>query len=375
MNIDRLFTKDSRIFIAGHRGMVGSAILRLLISRGYNNIITRSHKELDLLDQLSVRRFFNSEPIDYVVLAAAKVGGIMANNTYRADFIYQNLMIECNVIHEAFSAGVKRLLFLGSSCIYPRLAPQPMKEDCLLSGYLESTNQPYAIAKIAGIELCQSYNRQYGTRYRCIMPTNLYGQNDNYDLENSHVLPALIRKFHLARLAQEGNWKAVEKDSQIFGAIQDSLKLNLGMPSVKKADSSDDKPAVAVADNFPCVVLWGTGSPRREFLHVDDLASAAVFIMEMDDDVYDRANNDGKLTHINIGTGKDLTILELAEIVKGIVGYNGRVIWDKSKPDGTFQKLLDVSLLTELGWKAKISLHDGIRQTYNEYLDRVLCKA
>ena len=364
-------THTSRIFVAGHRGMAGSAIVRSLKSNGYQNVITRSHAELDLLDQQAVRHFFKMEHIDQVVLAAAKVGGIWANNTYRADFIYQNLMIECNVIHEAFSAGVMRLLFLGSSCIYPKLAPQPLKEESLLSGALEPTNQPYAIAKIAGIELCQSYNRQYNTRYRCIMPTNLYGPNDTYDLENSHVLPALIRKFHLAKQVSEGNWNTVTMDEQVYGAIPDNIRASLGIsPEGLRAalpgfctDSGGCHP--------PEVVLWGTGIPRREFLHVDDMASAAMFVMEMEDGVYEQASRNGAISHINVGSGEDLTIRQLAEIVRAETGYSGQVTWDAGKPDGTPQKLLDVSLINALGWKAAISLPDGIHRTYQAYLERI----
>jgi len=358
-------TPDSPIFVAGHCGMAGSAIYRRLSSRGYRHLITRSHQELDLLDQQAVRSFFRTEPIDQVVLAAAKVGGIWANDTYRADFIYQNLMIECNVIHEAFKAGVRRLLFLGSSCIYPRSAPQPMKETYLLSGPLEPTNQPYAIAKIAGIELCQSYNRQYGTRYRCIMPTNLYGPNDNYNLEISHVLPALIRKFHLARLAQTGNREAILEDERIYGPIPDSLREHLGLSVSFPAEGGN-----CFGAGGQEVILWGTGLPRREFLHVEDMASAAVFVMELEDSEYDRINQNGQITHINVGSGVDITIRELAETVRDIVKYQGKIIWDASKPDGTLQKLLDVSLIHSLGWKSEISLAEGIRQTYQAYRKR-----
>jgi GDP-L-fucose synthase len=358
-------TLDSRIFVAGHRGMVGSAIVRFLKAGGYKRLITRTHRELDLMDQQAVRHFFLSEPIDYVVLAAAKVGGILANNTYRADFIYQNLMIECNVIHEAFSAGVRRLLFLGSSCIYPKHAPQPMKESYLLSGVLEPTNQPYAIAKIAGIELCQSYNRQHGTRYRCVMPTNLYGPNDSYDLNNSHVLPALIRKFHLASLVEESNWSAIRKDEDAFGPIPDSYRTPLCIPFPSGSDVSGGQgPA---GSKSPVVQLWGTGSARREFLHVDDMASGSVFIMQLEDGIYDQATQNGQMTHINIGTGEDLTIRELSEKVQAVTAYSGRVLWDHTQPDGTPQKLLDVSVLTRLGWKAGIPLSEGLLQTYQAY--------
>ncbi len=363
-------TLDSRIFVAGHRGMVGSAIVRLLNAGGYQHLITRTRRELDLMDQQAVRRFFRSEPIDYVVLAAAKVGGILANNTYRADFIYQNLMIECNVIHEAFSAGVRRLLFLGSSCIYPRQAPQPMKEAYLLSGVLEPTNQPYAIAKIAGIELCQSYNRQYGTRYRCVMPTNLYGPNDSYDLNNSHVLPALIRKFHLARLVEENSWSAIQKDEAVFGPIPESFRKHLGIPFQYGTGISEAETQKLSVSKAPVVQLWGTGSARREFLHVDDMASATVFVMQLEDSIYEQTTQNGQISHINIGTGEDLTILDLSEKIQTVTGFSGRVLWDTTQPDGTPQKLLDVSVLNRLGWKPGIPLIKGLQQTYQAYQKR-----
>jgi GDP-L-fucose synthase len=360
-------TINSRIFVAGHRGMVGSAIVRFLTASGHKRLITRTHRELDLMDQQAVRHFFRSESIDYVVLAAAKVGGILANNTYRADFIYQNLMIECNVIHEAFSAGVRRLLFLGSSCIYPKDAPQPMKEGYLLSGVLEPTNQPYAIAKIAGIELCQSYNRQYGTRYRCVMPTNLYGPNDSYNLNNSHVLPALMRKFHLARLVEESNWSAIRKDEAVFGPIPDSFRTPLCIPFPSGTDVSERQFSSPADSKSPVVQLWGTGAARREFLHVDDMASGTVFIMQLEDSLYDQATQNRQITHINIGTGEDLTIRELSEKVQAVVGYSGRLVWDRTQPDGMPQKLLDVSVLNSMGWKPGIALSEGLLQTYHNY--------
>ncbi len=359
-------TPNSRIFVAGHRGMVGSAIVRFLKDSGYKHLITRTHQELDLMNQQAVRDFFRTQPIDYVVLAAAKVGGILANNTYRADFIYQNLMIECNVIHEAFSAGVQRLLFLGSSCIYPKHAPQPMKEMCLLSGVLEPTNQPYAIAKIAGIELCQSYNRQHGTRYRCVMPTNLYGPNDSYDLNNSHVLPALIRKFHLARMAEDGNWLAIQKDEAVNGSIPDSVRTHLCIPIPSPGASKLLSPSLDGIIS-PVVQLWGSGAARREFLHVNDMASATVFVMKLTDSRYDQATQDGQITHINIGTGKDITIRELSEKIQSVTGFSGRVLWDDTRPDGTPQKLLDVSILSRLGWNPDIPLSEGLQQTYLAY--------
>jgi GDP-L-fucose synthase len=302
--------KTDKIYIAGHRGMVGSAIVRRLQKDGFINIVTRGSKELDLKEQGAVRDFFRQEKPDHVVLAAAKVGGINANNIYRAQFLYENLMIESNVIHASYESGVKKLLFLGSSCIYPKLAPQPLKEESLLTGLLEQTNEPYAIAKIAGIKLAESYRRQYGCNYISAMPTNLYGPNDNYDLNNSHVLPALIRKFHTAKTT--------------------------GAKSVE---------------------VWGTGSPRREFLHVDDLADACFFLLQ---------NYDEEL-FVNIGTGEDLTIKELAEMIKEIVGFTGELVWNTDKPDGTPRKLMDVSRLHNMGWKHRIGLREGIASVYAEF--------
>lgn len=312
---------NKRIYIAGHRGMVGSAIKRLLEQKQGIEVVARTHAELDLCDQAAVRAFFLEQDIDEVYLAAARVGGIHANNTYPADFIYQNLMMECNVIHEAFSAGVTRLLLLGSSCIYPKMAEQPMVEDALLTGKLEETNEPYAIAKIAGIKLCESYNRQFGTDYRSVMPTNLYGPNDNFHPENSHVIPAMIRRFHEAKQA---------------------------------GDSS--------------VTIWGSGTPMREFLHVDDMAAASVYVMDLERETY-AANTEPMLSHINVGTGEDCTILELAETVKKVIGFPGEILLDPTKPDGTPRKLMDVSRLARLGWRASISLEDGLNHTYQWFLE------
>lgn len=309
--------KGAKIFVAGHRGMVGSAIVRQLQAREGYDIVTRTHAELDLLNQTDVQKFFRDERVDQVYLAAAKVGGIHANNTFPAEFIYENLVIECNIIHEAHQAGVQKLLFLGSSCIYPRLAPQPMREDALLTGTLETTNEPYAIAKIAGIKLCESHNRQYGRDYRSVMPTNLYGPHDNFHPENSHVIPALLRRFHEARLA-----------------------------------------------HAPEVVVWGSGTPMREFLHVNDMATASVHVMELDVETY-QAHTQPMLSHINVGTGVDCTIRELAETIARVVGYEGRVAFDASKPDGAPRKLMDVSRLKALGWQASIGLEDGLRDTYS----------
>jgi len=356
---ESVFHRDSVIFVAGHQGMVGSAIVRRLKAQGFDNIITRTHSELDLTQQQAVRDFFRSQKIDYVVLAAAKVGGIHANNIFRAEFIYQNLMIQCNVIHEAFRAEVNRLLFLGSSCIYPKLAPQPMSEECLLKGPLEPTNEPYAIAKIAGIKLCESYNRQYGTRYRAVMPTNLYGPNDNFDLESSHVLPALIRKFHLGKLAFEGDWDGIAVDEATHGPIPADLLGSLVTLSRTKGHSMpEDRADVARLDSAPGILIWGTGKPKREFLHVDDMATGCLFVIE---------ESNGQLAFLNVGTGEDLSIADLAYLISDVVGYEGNIYYDPSKPDGTSRKLLDVSRLWTAGWAPKISLREGLSGTYEWY--------
>lgn len=313
-------TTQPCIFVAGHQGLVGSAIVRTLRAQGYTRILTRSHRELELTDQASVAAFFRSERIDQVYLAAARVGGIHANNTYPAEFIYDNMMVQANVVHEAWRSGVHKLLFLGSSCIYPRLAPQPIREEYLMSGPLEPTNEPYAMAKIAGIKLCESYNRQYGTDYRSVMPTNLYGPGDNYHPENSHVIPALLRRFHEARL-------------------QDA----------------------------PEVVIWGSGKPMREFLYVDDMAAASVFVMKLDPAAW-AANTEPMHSHLNVGTGEDVTIAALAQLVGEVVGYRGRIRFDTTKPDGTPRKLLDVYRLRRLGWQAGTPLAQGLRRTYAAFL-------
>jgi GDP-L-fucose synthase len=342
--------KDSSVYVAGHRGLVGSAFVRRLKAEGYTNLVTRTHGELDLLRQDRVEAFFKTEKPEYVILAAAKVGGIWGNNTYPAQFIYENLAIQTNVIHAAYTNNVKKLLFLGSSCIYPKHCPQPIKEEYLLSDYLEPTNEPYAVAKIAGIKMCQAYNRQYHTRCISIMPNNLYGPNDNFDLETSHVLPALIRKFHLAKLALTGDWQAIDKDEAARGAIPDDVKSAIGL------ELSTGKPRDP-SHGQPSVIIWGTGTPRRELLHVDDLAAAGVFLMKH----YDESDI------INIGWGRDQSILELAELVSDVVGFKGNIKWDESKPDGTPQKLLDISRLTKLGWQPEITLRDGIREVYEWY--------
>jgi len=368
--------KHDAVFIAGHRGMVGSAIQRRLQAEGFTALITRGREELDLTDQRAVDDFFSHRKIDVVVLAAAKVGGIQANQTLPADFIYQNLMIESNVIHAAFRTGIKRLLFLGSSCIYPKHAAQPMTEEMLLSGYLEPSNEPYAVAKIAGIKLCESYNRQHGTDFRAVMPANLYGPQDNFDLENSHVLPALIRKFHLARLAVEKNWRGIEKDEAAFGPIPKDTRDQLS------ARCHPDKRLKASTETV--VRLWGSGAPRREFLHVDDLAAACLATMGLSQTQYTSlcaakpghpptGPAEGKsalpptVTHVNVGAGKDVTIRELADVVKAIVGYHGKESWDLSKPDGTPRKLLDITRLTRTGWQPRIDLKNGIADTYEWY--------
>ena len=315
--------KTSKIYIAGHRGLVGSAIVKNLQQKGYTNLVYRTHLELDLLNQNAVAEFFESEKPEYVILAAAKVGGIVANNTYRADFIYENLQIQNNVIYQSYIHKVKKLLFLGSTCIYPKNAPQPMPEDCLLTDTLEYTNEPYAIAKIAGIKMCESYNIQYGTNFISVMPTNLYGPNDNFDLETSHVLPALLRKIHEAKL-----------------------------------------------NNTPKVEIWGSGNPRREFLYSEDMADACVFLLENRDfnDTYDKDTKEIRNTHINIGTGEDISIKELAYLIKDIVGYTGELYFNTQKPDGTMIKLTDPSKLHSLGWKHKVELEDGIKRVYEWYL-------
>jgi len=358
--------KNSRIYIAGHNGLVGSALYRRLDADGYSNLIVRNHSDLDLTRQNDVEAFFQLEKPEYVFLAAAKVGGIMANYTYPAEFIYINLAIQNNVIHAARQTGVKRLLFLGSSCIYPKECPQPMKEDYLLTGPLEFTNEPYAVAKIAGIKMCHAYNRQYDTRYLCVMPTNLYGPNDNFDLETSHVLPALIRKFHLAKLAHQKDWEKIKKDEQKYGAIPEEVKQSIGFgPSF----SSNQKLS---AGFNPSVLLWGSGKPRREFLHVDDLAEACIHLSRLEEDVLQKFY-ETELTPplLNIGCGEDRTIKEIAAIVSEVVDYKGDVSWDQSKPDGTPQKLLDISQIKRLGWKPSIGLRDGIRSVYKWYLKGV----
>ena len=354
--------KNSKIYIAGHTGLVGSALCRRLIAEGYSNLIVRDHSDLNLTRQKNVETFFQSEKPEYVFLAAAKVGGILANYTYPAEFIYANIAIQNNVIHSAWKAGIKQLLFLGSSCIYPKECPQPMRENYLLTGPLEPTNEPYAVAKISGIKMCQAYNRQYGTQYLCVMPTNLYGPNDNFDLEKSHVLPALIRKFHLAKLAQQRDWEGIKKDEQTYGRIPDDVKASIG---IETAFPDNRK---VTTDPHPLVLLWGSGNPRREFLHVDDLADACVFLSRLEESTFLKFFYTKHVPLINIGCGADQTIKEIASIVSETVGFKGPVKWDQSKPDGTFQKLLDISKIKKLGWKPNIDLKNGIRRVYEWYL-------
>jgi GDP-L-fucose synthase len=369
--------KTSKIYIAGNTGMVGSAITRNLIDSGYSNLVFSPFPPYDLTNQLVVADFFEKEKPEYVILAAAKVGGILSNNTYRAQFLYDNLMIQSNIIHHCYLNGVKKLLFLGSSCIYPKDCPQPIKEEYLLTGILEYTNEPYAIAKIAGIKMCESYNIQFGTNYISVMPTNLYGPNDNFNLETSHVLPALIRKMHLGKCLENSNWEAIRKDFKKYpvdgineSVSESEILLKLAEYGIQYADDTE---YTAKDTLVPVTItLWGTGNPYREFLYVDDLANACIYIMNNVDfsDLKEISGEPGsaiKNTHINIGTGIDLTIKELADLIKNITGFNGQIKWDKTKPDGTFRKLLNVSRIADLGWNEKIDLQVGIELVYKNY--------
>ena len=356
-----MLNKNAKIYVAGHRGLVGSAIWKNLQDKGYTNLIGKTHKELDLLDAVSVRKFFDEEQPEYVFLAAAFVGGIMANSIYRADFIYKNLQIQQNVIGESFRHNVKKLLFLGSTCIYPRDAEQPMKEEVLLTSPLEYTNEPYAIAKIAGLKMCESFNLQYGTNYIAVMPTNLYGPNDNFDLERSHVLPAMIRKIHLAHCLKQGDWDAICKDLNqrpVEGIDGNSSKEDILTILAKYGISNSE------------VKLWGTGTPLREFLWSEEMADASVFVMEHVDfkDTYKEGSKDIRNCHINIGTGKEITIRQLAERIVETVGYQGKLTFDSSKPDGTMRKLTDPSKLHALGWHHKIEIEEGVQRMYEWYL-------
>jgi hypothetical protein len=358
-----MLDKNAKIYVAGHRGLVGSAIWKNLQDKGYTNLIGKTHKELDLLDAVSVRKFFDEEQPEYVFLAAAFVGGIMANSIYRADFIYKNLQIQQNVIGESFRHNVKKLLFLGSTCIYPRDAEQPMKEEVLLTSPLEYTNEPYAIAKIAGLKMCESFNLQYGTNYIAVMPTNLYGPNDNFDLERSHVLPAMIRKIHLAHCLKQGDWDAICKDLNqrpVEGIDGNSSKEDI-LAILAKYGISDSE-----------VKLWGTGTPLREFLWSEEMADASVFVMEHVDfkDTYKQGDKDIRNCHINIGTGKEISIRELAELIVSTVGYQGQLTFDSTKPDGTMRKLTDPSKLHALGWQHKVEIEEGVQRMYNWYLGR-----
>lgn len=360
--------QNSKIYLAGHNGLVGSAIKRNLEKKGYKNIIGRTFEELDLRNQHDVDTFFKSEKPEYVILAAAKVGGIVANNTYRADFIYENIQIQNNVIHASYKSDVNKLLFLGSSCIYPKASPQPINEETLLTDVLEYTNEPYAIAKIAGIKMCESYNLQYNTNFISVMPTNLFGPNDNYDLEKSHVLPAIIRKMHLGKALIENNWKLIRNDLNAR-----PIEMVDGYSDEENIRHMLEKYGLSVTKNSQVILkLWGSGKPRREFLHSDDMADACVFLMENIDfkDIITQDNKTKEIrnTHINIGTGVDISILELAELVQNIVGFTGILEWDSTKPDGTYQKLLDVNKLHSLGWKHRIKFSDGIKKVYSEYL-------
>lgn len=370
-----MLDKSAKIYVAGHHGLVGSAIWNNLKERGYNNLVGRSHKELDLLDPVAVKAFFDEEKPDAVILAAAHVGGIMANLHYRADFIYQNLQIQQNVIGESFRHGVKKLLFLGSTCIYPREAPQPMKEEVLLTSPLEYTNEPYAIAKIAGLKMCESFNLQYGTNYIAVMPTNLYGPNDNFHLENSHVLPAMIRKIYLAKCLNEGDWEAVRKDISLrpVSVMRNGEKFVVN-------GTSDEKDITEVLAHYgiaaEAVTLWGTGKPLREFLWSEEMADASVHVLLNVDfkQTYDDSvkNADGiteiRNCHINVGTGKELSIREVAEKIMKEIGFKGELRWDASKPDGTLRKLTDVSKLHSLGWHHKVEIDEGIHRLYEWYL-------
>lgn len=369
--------KNTKIYVAGHRGLVGSAIWNNLYNRGYRNLVGRTHQELDLLDLVAVRQFFDDEKPEAVVLAAAHVGGIMANLKYRADFIYQNLQIQQNVIGESWRHGVRKLLFLGSTCIYPREAQQPMREDCLLTSPLEYTNEPYAIAKIAGLKMCESFNLQYGTNYIAVMPTNLYGPNDNFHLENSHVLPAMIRKIHLAKCLNENKWDDVRKD---LAKRPVSYKKE---GDIAKVDGLSEQTAIVEALSYygickDSVTLWGTGRPMREFLWSEEMADASVHVLlnvDFQDTYKENLNQDNineiRNCHINVGTGKELSIKEVAEKIMDEIGFGGELLWDKTKPDGTLKKLTDVTKLHQLGWHHKVEIDEGIHRLYRWYLDNL----
>lgn len=371
--------KESKIYIAGHNGLVGSAIVKNLKAKGYTNLVFRSSSELDLTNQAAVTTFFETEKPEYVILAAAKVGGIIANNTYRGQFIYENMQIQNNVIHQSYVHGVKKLLFLGSTCIYPQLAPQPMPEDCLLTDTLEYSNEPYAIAKIAGLKMCESYNLQYGTNFTSVMPTNLYGPNDNFNLETSHVLPAMVRKIHLAKSLEDNNWDAIREDLKrrpIEGVDQNAsteeiLAILEKFGILRHPEPVEGDKESEMSNNQVTLKLWGTGKPMREFLWSEDMADACVFLLENRDfkDVIKGIDKDIRNTHINIGTGKEISIKELSETIKKEIGFKGTLEFDTSKPDGTMRKLTDPSKLHALGWKHTVELNEGIKLMYQHYLD------
>nr|WP_299067409.1 GDP-L-fucose synthase [uncultured Allomuricauda sp.] len=360
--------KSSKIFVAGHRGLVGSAIVKNLKGKGYHNLVVKSRAELDLSDSHAVSNFFEVEKPEYVFLAAAKVGGIVANYTYRADFIYENLMIQNNIIHQSYRTGVKKLMFLGSTCIYPKECPQPMKEEYLLTDVLEYTNEPYAIAKIAGIKMCESYNLQYGTNFISVMPTNLYGPNDNFDLEKSHVLPALLRKILLGKALEENDWGFIKSDLKKL-----PIENENGSSSENVILSILEKYGIAMRDNTVIVEIWGSGNPRREFLWSEDMADACVFLMDKRDfkDTYKNDIKEVRNTHINIGTGKDISIKELTLLIKQYIGFKGTFYFNENKPDGTMVKLTDVSKLNNMGWKHSVEIDEGIKALCSHYLEIV----
>ena len=367
--------KDSKIYVAGHRGLVGSALVKNLTEKSYTNLVVRTSSELDLRDAVQVAAFFKEEQPEYVILAAAKVGGIVANNTYRADFIYENLMIQNNVIHQSYKTGVKKLLFLGSTCIYPKNCPQPMKEEYLLTDVLEYTNEPYAIAKIAGIKMCESYNLQYGTNFISVMPTNLYGPNDNFDLEKSHVLPALIRKMHLGKALEQNDWDSLKADLNKLPieGVDGNASENAILSILKKYGVSSSALGGGQEGNSVQVEIWGSGKPMREFLWSEDMADACVFIMENRDfsdvtpSAVEGARPEIRNTHINIGTGEDISIYDLAHLIKDTVGFKGELYFNSDKPDGTMKKLTDVSKLNALGWNFDVTLNQGIEDIYSWY--------
>lgn len=365
------FNKDAKIYVAGHRGLVGSAILDNLKQKGYTNFVTRTHKELDLTNQMSVSRFFEQEKPEVVILAAAKVGGIVANNNYRGDFIYENLMIQNNVIHESYKHNVKKLVFLGSTCVYPKNAPQPMREDALLTSELEYTNEPYAIAKIAGLKMCESYNLQYGTNFIAVMPTNLYGPNDNFDLEKSHVLPALIRKMYLAKCLENNLWDELVQDLQ----VRPLSKIDFSKGKEHIIEVLKSYGIIYNPNNEVSVAIWGDGTPLREFLWSEDMADATVHIMQQVDftDLFDNEDN-VRNTQVNIGTGEEISIKELAYIIKKIIKFGGSLYFDVEKPNGTLRKLTDVSKLHKLGWKHKVNLEEGIERLYAWYTNDIRIK-